>query len=109
MVNAAILDWLSTTTYESQQADLNSTRQTGTGQWFLECEEYREWMEVSQSTLYCPGIPGVGKTILTSIVVNDLYSRSKDNPTTGRTKRQSAVSMRSPTAGAGLTGNAIPC
>jgi hypothetical protein len=31
--------------------------------------------------LFCPGIPGAGKTILTSIVVDDLITRFQNNPT----------------------------
>jgi hypothetical protein len=31
--------------------------------------------------LFCPGIPGAGKTILTSVVVDDLITRFQNNPT----------------------------
>jgi hypothetical protein len=31
-------------------------------------------------TFFCPGIPGAGKTILTSVIIEDLFSRSRDGP-----------------------------
>jgi NACHT domain len=33
--------------------------------------------------LFCPGMPGAGKTILTSIIIDDLITRFHDNPTIG--------------------------
>ncbi len=33
--------------------------------------------------MFCPGIPGTGKTILTSIVVDELTTRISDDPTIG--------------------------
>ncbi len=36
-----------------------------------------------KQTLFCPGIPGAGKTILTSIVVDDLHTRFQNNERIG--------------------------
>jgi hypothetical protein len=33
--------------------------------------------------LFCPGIPGAGKTILTSIVIDDLHTRFQDESSVG--------------------------
>lgn len=41
--------------------------------------EYQEWSETAKQTLFCPGIPGAGKTILTSIVVDELFARFQDD------------------------------
>ncbi|KAF5240211.1 hypothetical protein FOXYS1_15468, partial [Fusarium oxysporum] len=79
----AILDWLTPVNYGSQQSDYFGNRQQGTGQWFLESAEYREWLDADGKTLFCPGIPGAGKTILSSIVINDLHARFSDNPKIG--------------------------
>ena len=38
---------------------------------------------MNQKVLFCPGIPGAGKTILTSIVVDNLVTRFQNNPTIG--------------------------
>ncbi|WZH50419.1 hypothetical protein QYS62_011663 [Fusarium acuminatum] len=79
----AILDWLTPVNYGAQQSDYFGNRQQGTGQWFLESTEYREWIEADGKTLFCPGIPGAGKTIMSSIVINDLHTRFSDNPNIG--------------------------
>jgi hypothetical protein len=79
----AILDWLTPVNYGSQQSDYFRNRQQGTGQWFLESKEYREWIDADGKTLFCPGIPGAGKTILSSIIINDLHTRFSENPNIG--------------------------
>src|SRR6266566_2465669 len=78
-----ILDWLTPIDYTPQQHDFINRRQTGTGQWLLDSAEYQTWRQTAKSTLFCPGIPGAGKTILTSIVVEDLTTRFFDDPTVG--------------------------
>lgn len=40
-------------------------------------------METSKKTLFCQGIPGAGKTILTSIVVNELTTRFTSDKSIG--------------------------
>jgi len=40
-------------------------------------------LATSKQTLFCPGIPGAGKTIQTSILVRDLVGRFEDNTTVG--------------------------
>ncbi|KAF4984995.1 hypothetical protein FDECE_16911, partial [Fusarium decemcellulare] len=52
-----------------------SSRQPGTGQWFLESVEFQDWVNKDQQTLFCPGIPGAGKTIIASIVIEELTRR----------------------------------
>lgn len=78
-----ILDWLTHVDYASQQSDFINRRQAGTGQWLLTSAEYQDWLSTKNETLYCPGIPGAGKTILTAIVVDDLTSRFRNRPTVG--------------------------
>ena len=70
-----ILNWLTRIDYGSQQSDYSRIQQAGTGQWLLDSAEFQEWLKTSQKTLFCPGIPGAGKTILTSAVVNELTKR----------------------------------
>ncbi|KAH7201231.1 hypothetical protein DER44DRAFT_439363 [Fusarium oxysporum] len=70
-----ILDWLTPIDYGPQQSDYLSRRQAETGNWLLQSEEFLDWLAASKQTLFCPGIPGAGKTILTSIVVDFLSSR----------------------------------
>ena len=79
----AVLDWLTSIDYAPQQNDFIARRQEGTGQWLLHSTEYQSWRETNKQTLFCPGIPGAGKTILTSIIVEELTIRFSDDPTIG--------------------------
>lgn len=81
--NNAILDWFTPIEYGSQHSDFFNRREPGTGQWFLGCGEYQTWLKSNKCTLFCPGIPGSGKTILTAIVVNDLIARFRNDPAIG--------------------------
>jgi hypothetical protein len=78
-----ILDWLSPIDYAPQQTDYIKRRQPGTGQWLLDSAEFEAWLENDSQTLFCPGIPGAGKTILASIVVSDLCNRFRHDTTIG--------------------------
>ncbi|KAF8858382.1 hypothetical protein BDZ45DRAFT_397454 [Acephala macrosclerotiorum] len=79
----AILDWLTPFDYFAQHHDVVIRRQVGTGQWLLDSAEFQAWVGTDKLTLFCPGIPGAGKTILTSIVVDELTTRFSNDPTTG--------------------------
>ncbi|KAM0546427.1 hypothetical protein ACHAPJ_010894 [Fusarium lateritium] len=78
-----ILNSLTPIDYTPQQKDFFDRRQPETGQWFLESPEFQNWLEVKQQTLFCPGIPGAGKTILASIIIDDLISRFGDKEDIG--------------------------
>ncbi len=69
--------------YDAQQQDLCNRRQSGTGQWLLNSTEYQTWRETPGQTLFCPGIPGAGKTMLAAIVVEDLTTRYRQIPEVG--------------------------
>ncbi|RYO97164.1 hypothetical protein DL764_007368 [Monosporascus ibericus] len=78
-----VLDWITPVDYGPQQSDFLRRRQPGTGQWLLDSEEYQNWLNASKQTLFCPGIPGAGKTILASIIIDDLWNRFHENTTVG--------------------------
>ena len=71
----AILKWLTSADYSPLQSDFVSRWHRGTGQWLLKSVEFRKWTKKNHQTMFCPGIPGAGKTIITSIVVDELLSR----------------------------------
>ncbi|KAF5713099.1 ankyrin repeat [Fusarium mundagurra] len=77
-----ILEWLTPVNYGPQQSDNFSQRQEGTGEWLLSSKEFQDWVETGK-TLFCPGVPGAGKTIITSIVINELTTRFGDDDTVG--------------------------
>ncbi|KAF3076556.1 Ankyrin repeat, PH and SEC7 domain containing protein secG [Trichoderma lentiforme] len=76
-----ILEWVTSIDYGSQQSDFLRRREPGTGQWLIDSREYQDWLGARKQTLFCPGIPGAGKTILTSIVVDHLESTYRADPT----------------------------
>jgi Cdc6-like AAA superfamily ATPase len=78
-----ILKWLTPVDMSTQQKDLINRRHEGTGLWLLDSKEFKGWVDRSKQTLYCPGMPGAGKTIITSIVVDHLYNRFGDDPAVG--------------------------
>ena len=45
----------------------------------IESDEFKRWLNGTGLTLYCPGIPGSGKTILTSIVIDHLTKSAQSN------------------------------
>ncbi|KAL9082444.1 MAG: hypothetical protein Q9165_008890 [Trypethelium subeluteriae] len=47
-------------------------RHEGSGRWFLESEVFTEWKTRSSSFLWLHGIPGCGKTILSTTIIEDL-------------------------------------
>ncbi|KAI2617638.1 hypothetical protein GGS26DRAFT_403231 [Hypomontagnella submonticulosa] len=78
-----LLEWLTPLNFGQQQSEYCEIRQQGTGQWFLSCESYRDWVDGMNQILFCPGNPGAGKTILTSIVVDDLEEKFDGDSTVG--------------------------
>ncbi|RYP62481.1 hypothetical protein DL771_009725 [Monosporascus sp. 5C6A] len=78
-----ILNWLTPIDYGPQHSDFLRRRQPGTGQWLLDSAEYQIWINMDKQTLFCSGIPGAGKTILTSIVVHDLSTRFQSDRNIG--------------------------
>ncbi len=75
----AIMEWLSPTDFPAQQHDIISRRQEGTGQWFLNSPEFKRWIQGSDKTLFCPGIPGAGKTMMAAITIDHLCRSARSN------------------------------
>lgn len=67
-----ILEWLSPDNYGPQHSDVLKNRSQGTGQWLLDSDEYQQWLVGERQTLFCPGIPGAGKTVIIATVIDDL-------------------------------------
>lgn len=70
-----ILDWLSQSNHEAKYADsLNRDRyKEGTGRWFLDSPQFKLLCRKPGQTLFCPGIPGAGKTIMASLAIRNLF------------------------------------
>ncbi|KFZ19348.1 hypothetical protein V502_03701, partial [Pseudogymnoascus sp. VKM F-4520 (FW-2644)] len=68
-----ITDWLSSTDFPAQQSDFIGRREEGTGQWFVESLEFTNWLQETKQNLFCPGIPGAGKTMIAAIAVDHIW------------------------------------
>lgn len=66
-----------------QQSDILAKRQPGTCQWFLESAEFHNWVNNDSEILYCPGIPGSGKTVISSVVIHELETKFATDITVG--------------------------
>jgi len=78
-----ILEWVTPINYGPRQSDFLSRKQSGTVQWLLDSERYCGWVEVKGRTLFCPGVPGAGKTILAATVIDNLHNRFHENKSVG--------------------------
>ncbi|KAK1781062.1 hypothetical protein QBC45DRAFT_449553 [Copromyces sp. CBS 386.78] len=67
-----VLNWLTDIDFGPQHSLHRDKQQPGTGKWFLDLAEDKD-----VGVLFCQGIQGAGKTILSSIVIEDLASVSR--------------------------------
>ncbi|KAJ7218758.1 ankyrin repeat-containing domain protein [Mycena rebaudengoi] len=74
-----IIDWLSPLNFFARHADIFGTRQEGTGRWLLEDPRFRTWLLSPGDIIWCSGIPGAGKTVLASIVVDYLRNHLQND------------------------------
>ncbi|KAK6356002.1 hypothetical protein TWF718_000375 [Orbilia javanica] len=78
-----VLNWITPIDDSPQHNDILNIRQPGTGEWLLNSPEYLTWLNTNKQILFCPGIPGAGKTILASVIIDDLLDRYCYNQTVG--------------------------
>lgn len=62
--------WLTKTDYEAMHNRASALQFPGTGTWLLESEELQSWLRGDLKFLWMSGIPGSGKTIMTSTILN---------------------------------------
>lgn len=76
-----LLDMLSTIDYSSRHILLLSERHAGTCSWYLQSPEFRGWYDAEHSAvLCCFGIPGCGKSVLSSAVIEFVSNMSTGLP-----------------------------
>ena len=51
-----------------------------TGSWFLESKAYDDWINAPGSLLWLHGIPGCGKTVLSSTILENVLDRTQNKP-----------------------------
>lgn len=67
-----ITKWLNAADPCTDFHQAQALHQVGTGQWLLGSNKYKSWKQDKQSFLWLHGIPGCGKTVLSSTVIADL-------------------------------------
>jgi Cdc6-like AAA superfamily ATPase len=67
-----LMRWTCSVDYHVQHQDFIARHQTGTGQWLLQDTKFQGWDQSKDGTLFCPGIPGAGKTIMAALVIDRL-------------------------------------
>ncbi|KAH7061025.1 ankyrin repeat domain-containing protein [Paraphoma chrysanthemicola] len=77
--HSKLMAWISPIDFPAQQSDFIGRRQHGTGQWFLDATEVAQWLPQPRGTLFCPGIPGAGKTMIAAIAVDHLLKTTQSS------------------------------
>ncbi|KAJ7203153.1 hypothetical protein GGX14DRAFT_652710 [Mycena pura] len=62
-----ILDWITPLNFFQRQGDIFRTWEQGTGEWLLSHPDFKNWESGSTKVLWCRGIPGAGKTVLSYV------------------------------------------
>jgi hypothetical protein len=74
-----ICSWLSAPDPSTNYQKAHKQRQAETGLWLLQNARFAEWKEGAASRLWLYGIPGCGKTILSSTVIDHLLQHCHDD------------------------------
>ncbi|KAF2726518.1 hypothetical protein EJ04DRAFT_571199 [Polyplosphaeria fusca] len=75
-----IRQWLSAPDPSTNYQKALKLRQADTGLWFLESKEYTRWKTAATSPLWLYGIPGCGKTVLSSTVLHNVLEHCQGDP-----------------------------
>ncbi|KAI0534365.1 hypothetical protein GGR58DRAFT_520462 [Xylaria digitata] len=70
-----LLDWITRVDFRSQQMQILREWHQGSGRWLLASREFQKWLQTRREFLYCQGIPGVGKTVLTAAVIQHIEAQ----------------------------------
>lgn len=74
---AQVLEWLSQHDHCNEQHDNISQYKEGTGMWLLDHVKFKEWRDGTHNTLFCVGMPGAGKTVMSAMVIRHLFENSR--------------------------------
>ncbi|TFK17701.1 hypothetical protein FA15DRAFT_675887, partial [Coprinopsis marcescibilis] len=74
-----IVEWLSDINYHAIQADNYGKRAEGTGEWAFDDPKIVDWLGGVLGILWGVGMPGAGKTVLASIIIDHLLQKAKAN------------------------------
>ncbi|KAL2069357.1 hypothetical protein VTL71DRAFT_15695 [Oculimacula yallundae] len=72
--------WISSLDFAAKQSAIEAVRVPWTSEWILQDITFKSWLDGTMRILWCPGIPGAGKTVIASVVINHLLDLQKVRP-----------------------------
>jgi len=72
--------WLSAPDPSSNHKDACQKRQATTGEWFINGDEFRQWKSGLNSFIWLHGIPGSGKSVLCSTIIEEVSHHCWSDP-----------------------------
>ncbi|KAJ9268687.1 hypothetical protein DTO212C5_5294 [Paecilomyces variotii] len=75
-----IQSWLAAPDASMNHEIARSKKHPGTGEWFITSTEFLSWKTDASQVLWACGIPGCGKTILSSTIIDHLQDNCCHNP-----------------------------
>ena len=67
-----IIDWLKVCDPSTNHVEARNRHEPGTGIWFISSSEFTKWRDGQIRSSWLQGIPGAGKTILCSTVIDEI-------------------------------------
>lgn len=77
---AAILTWYKTSDPEQNQKVSRSKHEPDTAKWIFDIKDFRNWKNNPGESLWIHGIPGAGKTILCSTIIDHMSQHHEGDP-----------------------------
>ncbi|KAH8144849.1 uncharacterized protein LAJ45_11119 [Morchella importuna] len=79
-----LLAWLSELDFDKDHERIYSRRHGDTGNWLIDSSKFKDWEDSKESSLlWCYGTPGVGKSILASLVLETISAKYSLNSRIG--------------------------
>ncbi|KAH8803296.1 hypothetical protein F5884DRAFT_903864 [Xylogone sp. PMI_703] len=76
----SICDWLEAPDPSSSHNSAYQKHQPATGEWLINSSQYEKWKTLAPSFLWLHGIPGCGKTVICSTIVEDIIASHSSDP-----------------------------
>ncbi|KAK2787291.1 hypothetical protein FQN53_005450 [Emmonsiellopsis sp. PD_33] len=86
--------WLETINPSSNHNNAYRLYEQGTGAWVLRLDEWKQWLGGMKRFLWIHGIPGAGKTILASFLIEQVQSAICDEKSTTAQQKQMSHSCK---------------
>ncbi|KXJ86362.1 hypothetical protein Micbo1qcDRAFT_152945 [Microdochium bolleyi] len=72
------LNWITAIDYGAKHSDHLEMLHPDTGQWLLQTDEFEDWINGRVRTMFCHGILGSGKTLMTSMVTEHCRALARE-------------------------------